>query len=63
LVLAYTVFAANYFVYTMFLTGFVVVLLDLLGFPAGQTALPRFVATLVGGVIALIASHARPATA
>lgn len=63
LVLAYTVFAANYFVYTMFLTGFVVVLLDLLGFPAGQTALPRLVATLVGGVIALVASHARPATA
>ncbi len=62
IVLAYTVFAANYFVYTMFLTGFVVVLLDLLGFPAGQTALPRLVATLVGGVIALAASHARPAT-
>ncbi|HEU5427440.1 MAG TPA: FUSC family protein [Actinocrinis sp.] len=58
--LGYTVFPASYFLYSVFLTGFVVVLLDLLGFGAGQTALPRLLATLLGGVIALVASHARP---
>ena len=58
--LGYTVFAANYFFYTVFLTGFVVVLLDLLGFAAGQTVGPRLLATLLGGTIALVASHVRP---
>jgi hypothetical protein len=58
--LAYTVFPASYFLYTVFLTGFVVVLLDLLGFAADQTLLPRLAATLLGGVVALIASHVRP---
>ena len=58
--LGYTVFPASYFLYSVFLTGFVVVLLDLLGFGAGQTALPRLLATLLGGVIALVASHVRP---
>lgn len=58
--LGYTVFAANYFLYSVFLTAFVVVLLDLLGFGAGQTAGPRLLATLLGGTIALVASHARP---
>lgn len=58
--LAYTVFPASYFLYAVFLTGFVVVLLDLLGFAAGQTAGPRLLATLLGGTIALVASHVRP---
>lgn len=58
--LGYTVFSASYFLYSVFLTGFVVVLLDLLGFGAGQTVVPRLLATLLGGTIALVASHARP---
>lgn len=58
--LGYTVFPASYFLYAVFLTGFVVVLLDLLGFAAGQTAGPRVLGTLLGGTIALVASHARP---
>jgi uncharacterized membrane protein YccC len=58
--LGYTVFPASYFLYSVFLTGFVVVLLDLLGFGAGQTVVPRLLATLLGGTIALVASHARP---
>jgi uncharacterized membrane protein YccC len=59
--LAYTVFAANYFLYSVCLTGFVVLLLDLLGDGAGRTVGPRLLATLLGGVIALAASHVRPA--
>lgn len=58
--LGYAVFPANYFIYAVFLTGFVVVLLDLLGFAAGQTVVPRLLATLLGGTIALVASHVRP---
>jgi hypothetical protein len=57
----YTVFAANYFLFSVFLTGFVVVLLDLLGETVGHTVGPRLLATLLGGVIALVASHVRPA--
>lgn len=59
--LGYAVFAANYFLFSVFLTGFVVVLLDLLGETAGHTVGPRLLATLLGGVIALVASHVRPA--
>jgi hypothetical protein len=58
--LAYTVFAANYFLFALFLTGFVVVLLDLLGQTASHTVGPRLLSTLLGGVIALAASHIRP---
>jgi uncharacterized membrane protein YccC len=58
--LGYTVFSANYFLYSVFLTAFVVVLLDLFGFGAGQTVVPRLLATLLGGTIALVASHVRP---
>jgi MFS family permease len=61
--LAYTVFTANYFLFSVFLTGFVVLLLDLLGDSAHSTVGPRLLATLLGGVIALIASHVRPAAA
>jgi uncharacterized membrane protein YccC len=60
LCLAYTVYTANYFVYCVFLTGFVVLLLDLLGESAADTALSRLAATVVGGAIALAASHIRP---
>jgi len=61
--LGYTVFTANYFLFSVFLTGFVVLLLDLLGDGAGRTVGPRLLATVLGGVIALIASHVRPAAA
>jgi uncharacterized membrane protein YccC len=57
--LAYTVFAANYFLFALFLTGFVVVLLDLLGQTASHTVGPRLLSTLLGGVFALAASHIR----
>ncbi len=57
--LAYTVFAANYFLFALFLTGFVVVLLDLLGQTASHTVGPRLLSTLLGGVFALAASHVR----
>jgi hypothetical protein len=59
-VLAYTVFAANYLLFSAFLTGFVVLLLDLLGNSARETAGARLLATLLGGAIALAASHLRP---
>jgi hypothetical protein len=59
--LAYTVFPANYFLFTTFLTGFVVLLLDLLGQSAHQMAGARLLGTLLGGTIALVASHVRPA--
>lgn len=58
--LAYTVFTANYLLFSVFLTGFVVLLLDLLGQGAAQTTVPRLLATCLGGAAALIASHVRP---
>src|ERR1051326_3305072 len=57
IVLAYTVFAASYFLFAVFLTGFVVVLLDLLGETASHPLGTRLLSTLLGGVIALVASH------
>lgn len=59
LCLAYTVYTANYFVFCVFLTGFVVLLLDMLGEGAAETAASRLVATALGGAIALAASHIR----
>lgn len=61
--LGYTVFAASYFLFSAFLTGFVVVLLDLLGESAHHTVGPRLLATLLGGAIAIAASHLRPSGA
>ena len=58
-VLAYTVFGANYFLFSAFITGFVVLLLDLLGQSARDMAGARLAATLLGGAIALAASHVR----
>lgn len=59
-ILAYTVFGANYFLFSAFITGFVVLLLDLLGQSAREMAGARLAATLLGGAIALAASHVRP---
>ena len=58
-ILAYTVFGANYFLFSAFITGFVVLLLDLLGQSARDMAGARLAATLLGGAIALAASHVR----
>lgn len=58
--IAYIVFPANYFLFTTFLTGFVVLLLDLLGQSAHEMAGARLLGTLLGGTIALVASHVRP---
>ncbi len=58
--LGYIVFAASYFLFSVFITGFVVVLLDLLGETANHTVGPRLLATLLGGTIAIAASHIRP---
>jgi uncharacterized membrane protein YccC len=60
LVLAYTAFATDYLAYTLFLTGFVAVLCDLTEQDTPGTALARLLATLLGGTLALAASHLRP---
>jgi uncharacterized membrane protein YccC len=60
LVIAYAVFATDYLGYTLFLTGFVAVLLDLMDEDTPGTAVARMLATLLGGAIALAASHIRP---
>ena len=60
--LAYAVFTANYFVFCVFLSGFVVLLLDLLGDSAPDIAASRLVATALGGTMALAASHLRTST-
>ena len=61
--LAYAVFTANYFVFCVFLTGFVILLLDLSGHSAPDIAVSRLVATALGGTMALAASHLRTSTA
>jgi uncharacterized membrane protein YccC len=61
--LAYAVFTANYFVFCVFLSGFVVLLLDLSGHSAPDIAVCRLVATALGGTMALAASHLRTSTA
>jgi uncharacterized membrane protein YccC len=52
---AYALLTVNYLFFTVFLTGFVVVLLDLLGIPAGQTAPARLIGTGLGTGLALLA--------
>jgi hypothetical protein len=52
----------HYFVFTTFLTGFMVPLLNLLGQSAHEMAGARLLGTLPGGTIALAASHVRPTT-
>jgi uncharacterized membrane protein YccC len=58
--IAYAVFAANYLLYAVFLTDFVVVLLALIGQTAEHTAVTRLVGTAVGGALALIGYLAWP---
>lgn len=62
LIVAYARFSTDYLTYTLFLTGFVAALLDLTGEDTPGTALARLLATLLGGTLALAASHLRPTT-
>ena len=55
LVASYAVFAVNYLLFAVFLTDFVVVLLALLGLPAGPTAIARLIGTGVGTGLAILA--------
>jgi uncharacterized membrane protein YccC len=55
LLAAYAVFTVNYLLYAVFLTDFVVVLLDLLGLPPETTAIDRLIGTGVGTGLALLA--------
>jgi uncharacterized membrane protein YccC len=55
LLAAYAVIAVNYLLYAVFLTDFVVVLLDLLGLPPVPTALARLTGTGIGTGLALLA--------
>jgi uncharacterized membrane protein YccC len=55
LVAAYAVFTVNYLLYAVFLTDFVVVLLHLLGLPAGPTAIARLIGTAIGTGLAVLA--------
>ncbi len=57
---AYALFEVNYLLFSVFLTVFVVVLLDVLGIPAIPTAEARLVNTAIGGVLALLAYLAWP---
>lgn len=63
---ALTIFAAfalltvNYLFFSVFLTAFVVIELDLLGLPADQTAPARLIATALGTALALLAFIAWP---
>ena len=52
---AYALLAVNYLFFAVFLTDFVVVLLDLLGLPADQTAPDRLIGTVLGTSLALLA--------
>ena len=51
----YAVLRANYALYGMSVTGFVVFLLAFTGLPSGQTLIDRVEATVLGGVLALVA--------
>ncbi len=55
LLAAYAVFTVNYVLYAVFLTDFVVVLLDLLGLPPDSTALYRLIGTGIGTGLAMLA--------
>ncbi|MGW6745939.1 FUSC family protein [Streptomyces sp. NPDC055025] len=57
---AYALFAVNYLLYSCFLTAYIVILLDILGFPAETTAMARLVDTAIGGAIALVAYSVWP---
>jgi uncharacterized membrane protein YccC len=53
--IAYATFDINFLVFTMFLTAWVVVLLDILGTSATSTAEARFACTAIGSALALVA--------
>jgi hypothetical protein len=52
---AYALFDVSYLVFSVFLTSFIVLLLDILGIPAVPTAETRVIDTAIGAVLALIA--------
>ncbi len=52
---AYALFDVNYLLFSIFLTEFIVVLLDILGIPAIRTAEARVIDTAIGAAMALIA--------
>jgi uncharacterized membrane protein YccC len=54
LVGAYAVLTVNYLVFAVFLTDFLVVLLALLGLPAGPTAIARLIGTGIGTGLAIL---------
>jgi len=57
---AYAFFNVAYIVYSVFLTAFLVVLLDILGIPAIPTAEARLIDTAIGAALAIIAYVAWP---
>jgi uncharacterized membrane protein YccC len=57
---AFALLTVNYLFFSVFLTAFVVVELDLLGLPADQTAPDRLIATALGTALALLAFVAWP---
>ena len=52
---SYTVIFANYALYGLSVTGFVVFLLSVTGLPGASTVVDRIEATVLGGVLALLA--------
>lgn len=58
--LGYAAFNVNFLAFSLFLTVFIVVLLELLGVPAAHTAEARFFNTLFGAALALIAYRVWP---
>ncbi|GLW09452.1 hypothetical protein Misp01_45810 [Microtetraspora sp. NBRC 13810] len=52
---ALVVFRANYTLFAVFVTGYIVFLLAVNGLPSGDTSVERLIDTAIGGVLALIA--------
>ncbi|GAA1913039.1 FUSC family protein [Streptantibioticus ferralitis] len=52
---AYALFDVNYLLFSTSLTVYIVVLLEILGFPAATTATSRLICTAIGAVLALVA--------
>ena len=57
---AYTLFDVSFLLFSVFVTAFIVVLLDLLGSPVVRTAEARLLDTFIGAVLALAAYLAWP---
>ena len=58
--LAYALFDVSFLLFSVFLTAFVLALLDLLGTPALRTAEARLLDTVIGSALALVAYFAWP---